>query len=190
LNTSKPWYDGDVSGAMDDFITLERAYRVDSLVSALDSALERQGTPNGRPLTDVELTVIAVNSLEERVNTGGYASFFNYDREMAPIILRSLAAIGATECADLTKKALDIRGVADFLTGKSGEDTLDEATEEVLNQIDQRYFDAGIAMCDPIWEYVKANRDKISLDGDSGDAPARPGGLLSRLLEILRGRKR
>lgn len=83
-------YDGQ---SVDELIALDQTHRIDSLVLAFESAISAKKDSGGK-LTEVEKTVLAIESMEREVNNGGFSQFFyNSSVEYAPILVDSLKGI-------------------------------------------------------------------------------------------------
>src|SRR5215470_8182521 len=83
----------------EELLSLESAYRIDSLVLAFEEAVGQKARRQGpQSLSNQELIVLAVEALEREVNNGGYEQFFiNSSKEFAPIMVEALGRIGCGE---------------------------------------------------------------------------------------------
>ena len=152
--------------SIDDLISLQTTHRIDSLVSALESALDSK-KDSGKDMSEVEMTILAVEALDREVNNGGFSQFFyNSSVEYTPIIVDSLKAIGCNEIAELTKKAIDLLGL-DALDPDVIEERMDpddEELEEALGELDDIYYsEINDAPAYALFEFIKSHRDKITL---------------------------
>jgi hypothetical protein len=104
-----PEYSGQT---VDEILALTDRYRVDSLVVALEQALEQKSARVGElNLSQEERIILAIEALEREVNNGGYSQFFtNSSSEYAPIIFGSLERIGCPEVAKITRRAIEALG--------------------------------------------------------------------------------
>jgi hypothetical protein len=133
--------------SLDELISLETNYRVDSLVLAIEQALLGRSE-----LNEYERIVLAVEALEREVNNGGFDQFFtNSSHEFAPILAESLRRIGCPKTASIAQRAVD-----------AAVDKEDEAREEALSECDSAYF-AGEEepIADKLFAFVKSNREFI-----------------------------
>lgn len=156
-------YDGQ---SVEELIGLQKTHRIDSIVLAFESALDRK-KDSGKEMSDAELIVLAVEALEREVNNGGYSQFFyNSSAEYTSIIVESLRAIGCNEIADLTQTAIGLLGL-DSLDPEIIEERMDpddDELEEALGELDGIYYSEvddipGYAL----FEYIKNNRNEIKL---------------------------
>jgi hypothetical protein len=161
-----PWF--DYSGQrLDDLLSLEDRYRIDSLVVAVEQAiqqkLERAGPAS---LTNEERVVLAIEALEREVNNGGYEQFFlNSSREFASIIAQSLKRIGCRRTATITERALDALGCAE-LTPDAIEQAIveeDEDRDQALFVCDNQYFARDDDIEGHLWAFIKDNSSKIQV---------------------------
>ena len=82
------WLDGYNGQSIEELIALERTHRTDSLVIALEQAMDQKAARLGEEsLTEEERFILAIEALEHEVNNGGYGQFFvNSSREYTPVI--------------------------------------------------------------------------------------------------------
>jgi Domain of unknown function (DUF4375) len=134
---------------LDQLLSLEGEYRIDSLLAAMEQAISQKAARAGDgSLSPEERVVLAVEALEREVNNGGYDQFFvNSSREYAPIIADALTRIGCPKTCEVTRNALDALGL----------DELDEG----LARCDGAYYDSGEEIDVALFEFVKANRASI-----------------------------
>ncbi|MGH1429190.1 MAG: DMP19 family protein [Arenicella sp.] len=155
-------YNGET---VDELIQLHTTHRIDSIVLAFESALDAR-KEQGEQLTEVELTVLAVEAFEREVNNGGFSQFFyNSSVEYAPIIVNSLKAIGCDEIARLSQKSIDLLGV-DSLDPDTIEERMDpddDALEEALGDLDDIFYDSEEVPTYALFDYIKNNIENIQL---------------------------
>ena len=162
------WLDEYSGQTTDELIALEGKYRTDSLVTAFHQAVEQKWARVGKEgLSEEELVVLAIEALEREVNNGGYHQFFvNSSNEDAPIVVDALNRIGCTETAKLTKEAIDILGIEGPITveaiGRVMEEENDERDEK-LGECDDGYFEIAGDLAGPLLEFIKSNKDRITL---------------------------
>lgn len=151
--------------SLDDIILLQESHRIDSLVLAIESALETRKEA-GDEMSAAELNILAVESFEREVNNGGFSQFFyNSSVEYAPIIVDALRQIDCQASADLAQKAIAILAVSslDAETIEQRMDPDDEALEQALGELDDIYYNSEEAPAYSLFEYIKTNRDSINL---------------------------
>ncbi|MGA2887376.1 MAG: DUF4375 domain-containing protein [Terracidiphilus sp.] len=161
------WLDRYSGQTLDELLALSDTYRIDSLVVALEQALNQKAAEVGeQDLSDEERVVLAVEALEREVNNGGYSQFFtNSSGEYASIIVNSLLLIGCPETANITSGAINALGIQDF-----SPEALDAAFEsenderdEQLDECDGLYSGTGEDIAGQLFEFVRANKDAIQL---------------------------
>jgi len=152
----------------EELIRLETEYRTDSIVLAFEQALDQKaykvGTAN---LSNEEIVVLAIESLEREVNNGGYDQFFtNSSKEYAPNIIDSLNKIGSKEGAKITQEAIDILNI----TGRVTEEKIDEIMNvendersDRLNECDAKYYQEVGDLSEKLFAFIRANGEKIVL---------------------------
>jgi hypothetical protein len=88
-----------------ELIALEADYRIDSLVLAVEQAIQNKP---GAELSRSERFVLAIEAMEREVNNGGWDQFFwNTENEYNDILIEALDAIGCPETAAIAQEALD-----------------------------------------------------------------------------------
>lgn len=157
----RPWLDY-AGQSIDELIAKEHTHRADSLVVAIEQAL--QDKPLGK-LTTAERTVLAVSALEREVNNGGYAQFFaNASREWAPDIVESLRRIGCPLAAKITQDAIDSLHL-DQLTPEAVEAMVekdDDVRDAALQLCDDRFAQYPEDIASHLFAYIKSHRAEIS----------------------------
>jgi hypothetical protein len=157
----------DYSGqTVEQLLSLEGEYRIDSLVEVFERALDQKAAREGAGAVIVEERIIlAIEALEREVNNGGYEQFFvNSSREFAPIIVQALLRIGCQKTAEITQKAIDVLHIPD-LSVEAIETAMETAEdiEDDLNECDNSYFAAGEDIASQLFVFIKANKDVITL---------------------------
>jgi hypothetical protein len=166
---SKKWLDQYSGQTTDELIALEGKYRTDSLVIVFEQALDQKVYSFGKKsLTEEERVVLAVEALEREVNNGGYDQFFvNSSKEYTSIIVAALNHIGCTEVALLTQQAINILGIKESITVETINQAMEDGNDErdkKLSECDDRYFEVAGDLADPLFEFIKSNREKITLN--------------------------
>lgn len=157
--------DGYSGQSTDELIALEGIYRTDTLVMAFEEAVDQKA---GRSdITDEEAVILIIEALEREVNNGGYDQFFVNTKLEALCAVEALYQIGCPKVAELTQRAIDTLGISGDITVEAldviYED--DDDRDAKLNECDDRYFDEVGDLSEPLLEYIKANRDQITLPG-------------------------
>jgi hypothetical protein len=160
------WLERYSSQTPDELIFLEKEYRIDSLVLAFEQAIGQKAARDGdQSLSEVELTVLAVEALEREINNGGYSQFFCNTAEFAPVIVPSLVRIGCLRTAELTQKALDALRLPD-LNVATIDATMAAANDQrdaVLSECGDSYFESPEPIEVLLFDFIKANRRAINL---------------------------
>lgn len=162
------WFDHYSGQSIDELIALEGKYRTDSLVSAVEEAVQEKAKRIGEEqLTDDERIVLAIEELERDVNNGGYDSFFQGpSRQYAPVVVDALKKIGCPAVAALTEKALNALNISGPITAETIYRVLEEDSDErdaKLNECDNQYYHDAVTLTEPLWEYIKRNRSQFDL---------------------------
>lgn len=168
ITRDEKWLEGYAGQTTEELIALQGECRRDSLVLAFEQALDQKAFRVGQDvLTGEERVVLAVEALEREVNNGGYKQFFiNSSREYTPIVVDALDRIGCTEVAALTQQAIDILGIKGPVTVEAVDrvmDHEDKDRDDRLDECDERYCKVAGDLADPLLEFIKGNRDKITL---------------------------
>ncbi|MBI1826496.1 MAG: DUF4375 domain-containing protein [Planctomycetes bacterium] len=159
-------YSGQSTG---ELISLEGKYRTDSLVVAIDQALNQKSARIGEgSLTTEERIVLAIEALEAEVNNGGCDQFFfNSSGAYAPIIVQALRSIGREDVAALTDEAVGALEIRGPLTA----DAVDAAMQlenvyrdNKLSDCTSRYFQIAGDLAPALFAFIKANSGKIDRD--------------------------
>ncbi|MFZ1087617.1 MAG: DUF4375 domain-containing protein, partial [Terracidiphilus sp.] len=110
------WLDRYSGETLEELIAMAGEYRIDSLLLALEEALNQKAEEVGElDLSDEERIILAVVALEREVNNGGFGQFFaNASGQYTAIIVDALLAIGCVETANVTSGAINALGIADF----------------------------------------------------------------------------
>lgn len=165
----KKWLDEYSGQSVDELIELEAEYRIDSLVLVFEQAIDQKAARIGiENLTVEERVILAIEALEREVNNGGYDQFFtNSSKEFACVVLDSLNRIGCPKTASITKEAIAALGMPGPATVEGIDDVIyqdDEQREEQLSECDHQYFNSRENIEGRLFEFIKSNGDKITLD--------------------------
>jgi hypothetical protein len=164
------WLDGYSGQTTDELIRLQGEYRADSIVLAFEEGLDQKAGRIGQDrLTAEEKVVLAIEALEREVNNGGYGQFFiNSSKEYTPIVVDALNQIGCADVALLTQQAIDVLGIEGQVTveviDRVMEDESDERDEK-LGECDERYYKVAGDLAGPLLEFIKKNKDRITVNG-------------------------
>lgn len=163
------WLDGYTGQSVGELVALASEYRVDSIVSAFEQAIQQTTDRDSLSrLNEAELTILTVESLEREVNNGGYHQFFLNTPEYAPFVVAALQRIGCLKTADISALAISLLGLQQPFTLEQVEAVLDrdpdgKLIEILIDQCDGQYYDSGEPIADRLFAYIVANRDSIRL---------------------------
>ena len=149
---------------VDELIELEDTHRVDSLVLALESAIWAK-RDSGKSLSEAEVVVLAIESMEREVNNGGFSQFFyNPSVEFVPKIVDALQKISCLRTAELASQAIYCLGLENLAPSLIEEiDFDDEELSLKLNKIDNQYYECEENIAGQLFVYVKQNKSKIDI---------------------------
>lgn len=168
--SEEKWLDGYSGQTTDELIRLQGEYRTDSLVLAFEQAIDQKADRIGQDrLTAEEKVVLAIEALEREVNNGGYDQFFiNSSKEHTPIVVDALNRIGCADAALLTRQAIDALGIEGQVTVEAIDRVMDDDSDERderLGECDERYYEVVGDLAGPLLEFIKRNKDKITVKG-------------------------
>jgi hypothetical protein len=166
------WLNGYSGQTTDQLISLEGAFRTDSIVAAFAQAITQKAARLGdAQLSMPERVVLAVEAVEDRVNSDGFDSLLRYESALVQEIVPSLVAIGADAVADLARaaiEALDLDGPITASAIESAMDLEDDARDKRLDALDRRYYKKAGDLAEPLLAFIKSNRDQIKLIRPTG----------------------
>lgn len=150
---------------VEELIQLHTTHRIDSLVLAVESALDLRKEAD-ETMTEAELTILAVEAFEREVGNGGFIQFFiNSSVEYTPIIVNALKSISCHKLANIAQQSIDALDVnpSDIDTVEDKANSGDEALEEILAELDDAYYETDEAPAYALFDYIKRHRDQIRL---------------------------
>ncbi len=164
------WLEQYSGQTLEELLSLEGSYRIDSLIVAFEQALIQKSARDGdETLTSEERTILAVEALEREVNNGGYHQFFlNNFMEFPSFIVGivgALRSIGCPATAGITQEAINALGISDVNTATI-ESALDEdnpARDEKLERCDEMFFQRDEDIEGRLFAFIKANHKAIRL---------------------------
>ena len=163
------WLDGYAGQTVGELLALSPEYRIDSIVLAFEEALMRRTHgPGLGVLNEVEITVLAIESLEREVNNGGHHQFFLNTPEYAEHVVAALRRIGCLRTAALAQKAIDLLELRGPVTASRVSDALERGSkgrllETLIEECDAPYFDEPEPIADRLFAYLSENRERIRL---------------------------
>jgi uncharacterized protein DUF4375 len=163
LVTGKPFLDGYSGQTLNELLAMTSTYREDSIILAIEHALQRKA-PAG--LAQPERVVLAVEALEREVNNGGYNQFFLNEPVYAHDIVAALSQIGCPETARITRDATEVLGLRPSWTIEqiqaAAADMSDDADER-LGQLDDEFFEYPDPIGDRLLAFIRASATGIRL---------------------------
>jgi hypothetical protein len=149
---------------LDELLAMKVSHRIDSLVGAIEQALD---TKRREDLSHAERVVLAVEALEREVNNGGYDQFFvNPSREFTPFIVQALELIGCPKCAVITAYAiavLDLSDQADVDAVEEAAYQLSDEDRERLSEADTQFYKYDEDIAQSLFAYVETHSKEIEL---------------------------
>ena len=153
-------YDGQSSG---ELLSLQATYRIDSLVLAIEEAIQRKR--EGQAISRDERYVLAIEALEREVNNGGYSQFLaNASNEFVPEIVDALSAIDCSKTGTITREAIDGLRIEGELTPEKMRHALnDSEVRRRLAECDALYFSNDEAIAEQLFRWIEAHPEKIEI---------------------------
>lgn len=163
----KPWLESYGGETIEQLVQLEDRYRIDSLIVALEQALDQKSFRSGDDaLSESEATVLAVEAFEREINNGGYGQFFyNSSNEYVGRIVADLARIGCAETARLTETAIAALGLEIPDPETVGKRVLedDASLENSLEKCDDAFFQMTDNIEGRLFAFIKANMKEFKI---------------------------
>jgi hypothetical protein len=159
------WLNGYSNQTVEQLLSLEGKYRIDSLVVAFEEGIKQKVQREGlQSVTEEERVVLAVEALEREVNSGGYGQFFlNSSREFAPTIVGALQRTGCKKTATITQRAIRALGTANVTLEAidAAIAGIDEQRLAKLNRCNDSYHKTAEPIADRLFAFIKANQSSI-----------------------------
>lgn len=153
-------YDGQT---IQQLIALQSSHRIDSIILALEQAL------NGKPesdLSETERVVIVIEAMEREVNNGGYEQLFANAPAFTNILVDSLEKIGCAKCASISMDAiaaLELPAQFDVAAIERAVSELSDQARRKLEECDARYFESDESIEQRLFAFVEANQLDVRL---------------------------
>jgi len=160
------WLDGYGGQTLDELIALEGAFRTDSLVLALEQAIDQKAARDGdTSLSDEERIILAIEAMEREVNNGGWDQFFVNTGQFAPIIADALKRIRCPKTAEIAQRAVKVVERMPITVDEIENGTWEENENRqgVLRQCDDLYFERPENIEESLFAFIKSNRANIKL---------------------------
>jgi len=161
---TKPFLEGYSDQTIQQLIAMKESHRIDSLVLAVEQAVDRKPRTE---ISNAERVVLAVEALEREVNNGGYQQFFtNSSCEFTAFIVEALQLIGCPKCAAITADAIRELDLPDNFDAKAVEEAASGLSEEIAEKIgacDSRYYENDESIDVRLFEYIEQHVDEIHI---------------------------
>jgi hypothetical protein len=161
------WLDNYSGETIEELLAMADDYRIDSLVMALEQALEEKADREGEhSLCEEERVVLAVEALEREVSDGGFNQFFTSAAgQYVPIIVDALLLIGCSELANIASGAINALGTEDFSPESldAACDSENEERDEQLDECDGLFTGSNEDIAGQLFEFVRIHQDAIQL---------------------------
>jgi hypothetical protein len=160
-----PWLDGYSGQTVDELLSFEGKYRIDSLVAAFHQAVEQKWSREGGDALSIEERMIpAIEALESEVNNGGFAQFFvNSSNEYAPMIVQALLRIGCPKTADVAQQAIDALHLPTLSVEAIEAAMANDESGDALDACDSLYFKGEEDIAGKLFAFIKAHKNAFSL---------------------------
>jgi hypothetical protein len=161
--TQKAFLDKYSGQTLTELLALTDTYREDSIILAIEQALQSKAPADVAPS---ERVVLAVEAFEREVNNGGYSQFFLNEPTYARDIVAALTQIGCPEIARITRDAADVLGLRRDWTDEqiqaAAADMADDGDER-LSELDDQFFEYPEPIEERLLTFVRANAAEIRL---------------------------
>jgi hypothetical protein len=161
--TAKPFLDEYSGQTLEELLALAGTYREDSIILAIEQALQQKAPAD---LTQPERVVLAVEALEREVNNGGYNQFFLNEPGHAHDIVGALEQIGCPETARITRDAtavLELRPEWTVEQIQAAAADMPDDADERLAGLDDEFFAYPDPIEDRLLAFMRANAAEIHL---------------------------
>jgi hypothetical protein len=155
-------YDGQT---VEELVALEGTHRVDSLVCAFATALWTKANRHGlESLTEEELIVLAVETMEQQVMNGGFWHFVLHNLTYAADIVEALQRIGCPITAAITATALEAMRLPEltFEAVWEAREREDPERDRVIGECNEQFFRYPEDIARALYEFIKVNIGRIS----------------------------
>jgi len=159
------WFENKNGLTVKEIVKLEAEYRIESLVCAIEAIILKKEDDDVE-IEDEEFVVLAVESMEREVNSGGFSMFFSNDSwRFTPYLVNCLFEIGSVKARDIAELAVSSLGVGPLTEttdvekyyANIQEQLEDDTVIENLEEIDTKYFEMDEDIAGLTFAYVKKN---------------------------------
>lgn len=160
--SEEQWLEEVDNRTVDQVIALEGTHRIDSIVLAIEAALMDRVN-----LTPTERIVLTVEAMEREVGNGGFNQFFfNSSNEYAHELVATLREIGIPDIANIAERALRAIGAQPDWTSDDFERASADPDESIMAELsacDSAYYSKEDGIATTLFEYIKKNKNDITL---------------------------
>jgi Domain of unknown function (DUF4375) len=160
---------GPMGDTIDELLANEGAVENYKIILALEYNIDKKAKLKGNAsLSDLEKQIVAISGLQREVNNGGFDQYFyNSAGNNAAYALAGLSEMGAVQTNSLLKKA-----VAEFPSSQVPVNrekryalmvTIDEKSGPIWSALDTEFYQLSEPIDDLLLQYIKKNKDDISL---------------------------
>jgi hypothetical protein len=161
--SEKQFLDSYSGQTLDELLAMTDTHRVDSIILAIEQALQQKPAEE---LSAPERVVLAVEALEREVNNGGYNQFFLNEPGYAHEIVPALNRINCPATARITDEALGVLGLRPEWTDEqisiAAADMSDDRMAK-LDPLDEQFFVYPDPIADRLLAFIRGNAAEISL---------------------------
>lgn len=107
----KEWLEAYGGQTIWEILALKRNFRIDSLVLAVEQAIENRQDDD---LSEAEKVILAIEAMEREVNNGGYHQFFcNLSGKFTSFLVHALEEIKCPVAASISAEAISVLNLPD-----------------------------------------------------------------------------
>jgi len=160
------WLEMYSGQSVDQLLSMEIEYRLDSLIVAFHQAIDQKSAREGDgSLSMEERMILAIQALESEVNNGGYEQFFiNSSNVYASMVVEALVRIGCNRTAEITQQAIDALHLENLnVEAIEAAMASDNADVSAMSECDNSYFKSGEDIGGQLFSFIKQNRGAFRL---------------------------
>jgi hypothetical protein len=158
--SEKTWLEQYADQSIGELIALDSGHRVDSILVALEQALNQKMDNKGNDsLSQAEQDVIVIEAMEREVNNGGYNQFLSNCPEHIPFLLGALERAGCSQTLEISREVMKMVDKVRANLEAADEDEIGET----LEKCDEAYFQSGESIECLLFEYVRKNQGQFDI---------------------------
>jgi hypothetical protein len=160
----KKWLEAYDGQTIAEILALKHDFRIDSLVLAVEQAIQNRP---GDDLSETEKVVLAVEGMEREVNNGGYHQFFcNLSGEFTFFLVHALEEIKCPITASISAEAiaaLDLPETFDHDMIIDVALALPDSGWDALHKLDKRYYQNPEDIAQRLFDYIELHQSEIRI---------------------------